>query len=127
MMGCFVVEGNDHVVVGHFAGHGLVEDFFDGSHGLAGAVTGSSGAVDLGGAVFVEAHGEFGTGAGLEPSDSSEGNHFALGIFDEKLANIFGTGAVGTFGFDVDLPLAAGTVGIVDEQDAPEGLKSLGD
>src|SRR5208282_1242745 len=127
LLGFFLLEGHAQVVVAHFAGHGLVEDLFHRGHSLAGAVTGSGGAVDLGGAVLVVAHGEFRAGARLEFCDGSEGNHFALGVFDEELADIFGASAISAFRFDVHLPLAAEAIEIVNEKAAHEGLKSLVD
>ena len=47
------------VVEAHFARHGLREDFLERVHGLAGAVAGRGGGVDLRRVVFVVAHGEF--------------------------------------------------------------------
>ena len=50
------------VIEAHLARHGLREDFFERLHGLPGAIAGRGGGVDLGGVIFVVAHGEFGPG-----------------------------------------------------------------
>jgi len=93
----------------------LVENFFDRGHGLAGAIAGSRSAVDLGGAVSLKRMVNSGPGR-ARIRDRGEGNHLAFGVLDEKLADIFGAGAIGAFGFDVDLPLASETIEIVDEK-----------
>src|SRR5215471_12495325 len=116
-----------YVIEAHLARHGLRKGFFNRSHRLAGGVSGCGSAVDLRGAVFVIAHGEFRTRAGLKARNCGERHHLATIVFDEELTDIFGPCAVIAFGFNVDLPLPAETVEIVDEQAAHEGLKRFVD
>ena len=51
-----------------------------------------------------------------------EGDILSLVVADVELPDVFGLGAVFAFGFDIDLPLAAEAIEIVDEIAAHEGL-----
>ena len=53
--GFFLLEGHAQIVIAHLSGHGLFEDFLQGSHPLGGAVAGRGDRVDLDGAVEVVA------------------------------------------------------------------------
>ena len=89
---------------------------------LVGAVTRRGAAVQLRGAIFVEAHGEFGAGARFESGQRGQRHHFAGRVAHIELADVLGFRAVLVLGLDVDLPLAAEAVEVVDEQPAHEGL-----
>ena len=52
-------------------------------------------------------------------------NGFALMVAHVKQAQVFGAGPVVAFGFDIDLPLPAKPVEIVDKISAHEGLQGL--
>src|SRR5260370_26569218 len=116
------IERHSQIAVDHLRRHGFGEYFFEGSHGLSGAVTGSSGPVDLRGAVFVEAHGEFRSWPRFKSSERRERHHLVLIVSYEELADILSPVAVVALGLNVDLPLPAKAVEVINEQAAHESL-----
>src|SRR5260370_18278290 len=86
---------------------------------------GAAAPLILGSAILVKAHGEFRSVARLEACHRRQRNHSAFVIANVELANIFRLGAIVAFRFDVDLPLPAESVEVVDEVAAHECLQRL--
>ncbi len=97
-------------------GHGLFEHFFQRSRRLVRTVTGGRAAIDLGRAVLVVAHGEFGSFTRGEFRQGGKRNHIALAVAYEELAEIVGVCPVISLGLEVHLPLPAEIVEVVDEE-----------
>ena len=120
--GFLLLERNTGVVETHFARHGLRENRFERSGSLVGAKAGRGAAVDLGAAIFIEAHGEFRTKPRLDGCERGERDVLAFIIADIKLSDVFRASAVLALSLDINLPLAAEAIEIVNEVSAHEGL-----
>ncbi len=67
------------------------------------------------GTIFVVTQSKFRAEARLERGKGGEGDSLSPAVAHIELANVFHPGAVLTLGFDIDLPLAAEAIEIVDE------------
>src|SRR5258708_29490 len=116
--GLWLLIRHSPIVEAHLMRHGLFEGFFQSGRGLIRAIAGGGAPVDLRRAVFVIAHGEFRAFARCEGRQCRQRNHVALAVADEKLAKIVRIRPVIGLGLDIDLPLTAEIVEVVDEQAA---------
>src|ERR1700722_25026 len=114
--------GDAGVIESHLARHGLFENFFKSGCGLVGAVAGSGATVQLGGTKFIESQSEFWSEARLDGGKSGKRNAFFFIVEDVELSHVFCLGAVFGLGFDINLPLAAKAIEVVDEVSAHESL-----
>ena len=114
--------GDARVVESHLSRHGLSENFFKGCGRLIGAVARRCAAVDLRATVLVKAHRKFGAELRLDRGERGQRNAFALIVADIEAADVIGAGAILALGFDIDLPLAAKAIEIIDEIAAHERL-----
>src|SRR6266446_1550506 len=103
------------VVVAHFRRHGLLEHFLQRRHSLPGAVSGRRTAVKLRAPIFVKPHDELRTGVTLDPDKGRERQVLSAVVPDIKLTDVLGVCAVTAFCLNIDLPLPAKLVEIVDE------------
>ena len=104
-----------------------MERIFESCESLGGAVSGSGGAVDLDGLEKVVFHDEFSAAGGAGVGEGAERHHLAAAVGDVELSQVLRGGAIGTLGLNVDLPLPAETVEVVDQRAAHEGLECLVD
>ena len=74
------------------------------------------------GTKFVEAHGKLWAQTWLDGGEGGKRNVFSLVVADVELSNVFRPGAIFTLGLDIDLPLAAEAVEVVDKVAAHESL-----
>ena len=93
------------------------------SHALGGTVAGGVHGIDLHGAVEVVAHGEFGPGALLQAGEGAQRHGIAVLVAHVELTQLFGVGPVFPLGLDVDLPLTAEPIEVIDKIAAHEGLQ----
>ena len=124
-LGLLFLEAHADVIEAHLPRHRLVEDFFEGLHRLGGAEAGLARGVNLGRAVEVVAHREFGPERDSMVVTAESGTGSPLSLCTIELADILGLGAVFSLRLDIDLPLPAEAVEVVDEVAAHEGLKRL--
>ena len=111
-------------------GNCAIEEFGDGGFGLAGAVTGSGGAVDFRGRKAVVVHDAVGPVNVFHVDEGAERNHFAGERFWCAGADVFGMQAIRGFGLHVDLLGAAETVEVVDVERAEinlHGVENIGE
>src|SRR5581483_9806700 len=90
--------------------------------GLAGTVAGGGGAVDLRAGIFVVVEDKFRPGAELGLGEGGEGNTLALVVAHIEQPDIFGTRTVNGLRLNVNLPLAAEAIKIIDEIAAHKSL-----
>src|SRR5580658_5463473 len=112
-------------VVTHFGRHGLLEEIHEGRSCLVGAITWRGGGIDLCGAVLVIAHGELGTGSGIELRQRGEWHRLPLSVADIELSEIVGGSTVRRFRLHIHLPGASEIVVVVDEQSAHVSLNGV--
>ena len=110
------------IVVTHFGWHGLGKDLLQGRHGLIGTVSRGGTAIYLRRAKKVIAHCEFRTSTRFKVRERRKRNHAPTVVLDIKLAHIFDVRAVIAFRLDIDLPLPAKAIEVIDEQPAHECL-----
>ena len=101
------------------------KDLFQRLHGLGRTEAGGGRGIDLGRAVEVEAHGEFGADDVADRGERREGHRLALAVAHVELTDIVDVGPVITFGLEEHLPLAAEFVEVVDEAAPHEALQDL--
>ena len=61
----------------------------------------------------------------FNPVNGAQRHHLAVVVGDVKLAHVFGAGAVFALGLDINLPLPAEAVEVVDQVAAHERLQRL--
>ncbi len=105
----------------------FLEDARDGGLGLAGAVAGGGGAVKVGGAEAVVAHGAVGTVALSDDEQRGERHHLALVVAGLEQADVLGVGAERRIGLDHDLVGAAEFVEVVHVERAEINLQRVED
>ncbi|EXI65763.1 MAG: hypothetical protein AW08_02975 [Candidatus Accumulibacter adjunctus] len=104
-----------------------MEHLFQRAHDLCRAESWRCRGVDLRAAVEVEAHRELGAGDVAYRGQRRQRDRLPILVAHVELADILDVGAEVPLGLDVDLPLAAEAVEIVDEATAEEGLQGLVD
>src|SRR5580704_9933419 len=113
------------VVEAHLAGHGFVEDVLERRHYLAGAVAGRRRGVDLHAVEQVVTHDELCAAARIRASQCAQRNHIACSVADVELAQVRSLGAEVTVRLDIDLPLQAEAVEVIDQRAAHKRLYGL--
>src|SRR5208282_3668829 len=106
----------------HLSWHGLFENLFEGCGRLISAVAGCCAPVDLCATILVKALCEFGAELRFDRGERRQRNVLAPVVADIESSDIICAGAIFAFGLDVDLPLAAKTVEVIDEISAHERL-----
>ena len=96
-------------------------------HGLGRTEAGGCRGVDLGRAVEVEAHGEFRAGDVADRGQRRERHRLPVFVAHIELTDIIDIGPVVSFSLDINLPLAAEFVEVVDETAPHEALQNLVD
>src|SRR5580658_4749339 len=119
----FLLQKRDSgVVESHLARHGLPENLFEGCARLIGAEARRGAAVDLGAAILVKTHREFRAELRFNRGERRERNVLALVVADIESPDVIRAGAIVAFGLDVNLPLTAEAVEVVNEIAAHESL-----
>ena len=113
------------VIKAHIWRHGLCKDFLHCCHSLSRAVTGISAGIDLCAPKQVVTQREFRAHPVINRNHRGQGHHAAGAIANVKLAQVLGPGPIVTLGLNVNLPLAAEAVEVIDERASHEGLKSF--
>ncbi len=121
-LGLLFLERHAHVVVAHLVRHGFVEGLFERLHRLGRAISGRGAADDLSGAIQVIPHGKLRTGPRFELGERGKRHHAAFRVADIEETGTIEIVAVLAFGLDIDLPLPAEAVEVIDEQSAHIGL-----
>ena len=127
LLGPLLLVGHADVVEAHLPGHRLREDLLQGRRRLLGAVARRGRAIDLRAPVEVVPHGELGPEPVLHLDQRGEGHHGPVPVPHEVAAELVHAVPVLALRLDVDLPLAAEAVEVVDEDASHVALQGAVD